>query len=128
MRLLVTNAAAGHLNMVSLQLSHAKAYSQRGTHDHRSVISYAYNERVLSNPATVLRAPQDLPNETRTSSSMTSPTVWPAGDQDKKLDVVIVGGGVCGLVCAIALAKRGLYPHVYEAAVRSRLFDSWSLH
>lgn len=35
----------------------------------------------------------------------------------KKLDVIIVGGGVCGLVCAIALAKRGLYAHVYEAAV-----------
>ncbi|KAI0697527.1 FAD/NAD-P-binding domain-containing protein [Cytidiella melzeri] len=41
-----------------------------------------------------------------------------ADESGKKLDIVIVGGGVCGLVCAIALAKRGIHAHVYEAAAK----------
>ncbi len=36
----------------------------------------------------------------------------------KDLRVAIVGGGVCGLTCAIALAKKGIRAHIYEAAVR----------
>ncbi|KAJ3558545.1 hypothetical protein NM688_g857 [Phlebia brevispora] len=38
----------------------------------------------------------------------------------KQLDIAIVGGGVTGLVCAVALAKRGVYAHVYES---KPLFD-----
>ncbi|THH01199.1 hypothetical protein EW026_g1437 [Hermanssonia centrifuga] len=34
----------------------------------------------------------------------------------KDLRVAIVGGGVCGLTCAIALAKKGIRAHIYEAA------------
>ncbi|THH33436.1 hypothetical protein EUX98_g790 [Antrodiella citrinella] len=32
------------------------------------------------------------------------------------LRIAIVGGGVCGLTCAVALAKRGIQAHVFEAA------------
>lgn len=31
--------------------------------------------------------------------------------------VAIVGGGVCGLTCAVALAKEGIKAEVFEAAV-----------
>lgn len=41
----------------------------------------------------------------------------------KDSTIAIIGGGVCGLVCAIALAREGIPSHVYEAAVR----DSFSL-
>jgi ribulose 1,5-bisphosphate synthetase/thiazole synthase len=34
-----------------------------------------------------------------------------------QLDIVIVGGGICGLACAIALKHFGVEAHVYEAAV-----------
>lgn len=34
------------------------------------------------------------------------------------IHVAIVGGGVCGLACAIALLNEGVDVHVYEAAVR----------
>ena len=36
----------------------------------------------------------------------------------KDFSVAIVGGGLCGLACAIALLKEGVDVHVYEAAVR----------
>lgn len=36
----------------------------------------------------------------------------------KNFSVAIVGGGLCGLACAIALLKEGVDVHVYEAAVR----------
>ena len=36
----------------------------------------------------------------------------------KDFEIVIVGGGVCGLACAIALAQEGIPTEVYEAAVR----------
>ncbi|KAJ3543230.1 hypothetical protein NM688_g5882 [Phlebia brevispora] len=36
--------------------------------------------------------------------------------QIKNLEVAIVGGGVCGLTCAIALRKQGIPVQVYEAA------------
>lgn len=48
---------------------------------------------------------------------MSADTETSNANSDKRLEVVIVGGGVCGLVCAIALAKRGVHAHVYEAAV-----------
>ncbi|KAJ3557014.1 hypothetical protein NM688_g1702 [Phlebia brevispora] len=32
------------------------------------------------------------------------------------LDIAIVGGGICGLVCAIALAREGIPSQVYEAS------------
>lgn len=35
----------------------------------------------------------------------------------KDLKVAVVGGGVCGLTCAIGLAKNGVNVEVYEAAV-----------
>jgi 2-polyprenyl-6-methoxyphenol hydroxylase-like FAD-dependent oxidoreductase len=34
-----------------------------------------------------------------------------------QLDIVIVGGGICGLACAVALKHFGVEAHVYEAAV-----------
>lgn len=34
------------------------------------------------------------------------------------LQIAIVGGGICGLTCAIALMKAGAEVQVYEAAVR----------
>ena len=37
----------------------------------------------------------------------------------KDFEIVIVGGGVCGLACAIALAREGIPTEVYEAAVRN---------
>lgn len=33
------------------------------------------------------------------------------------LRIAIIGGGVCGITCAAALAKKGLNAHVYEAKV-----------
>ena len=33
------------------------------------------------------------------------------------LQIAIVGGGVCGLTCAIALAQRGVHVEIFEAAV-----------
>ena len=38
-------------------------------------------------------------------------------DMSETLRVAIVGGGVCGLTCAIALLREGVDVHVYEAAV-----------
>lgn len=37
----------------------------------------------------------------------------------QKLNIAIVGGGVCGLTLAVALQKQGLKAHIYEAAVRT---------
>lgn len=34
------------------------------------------------------------------------------------LDIAIVGGGVCGLACAVTLKKYGVKADIYEAAVR----------
>lgn len=42
----------------------------------------------------------------------------------KGFEIAIVGGGVCGLACAIALAKEGISTHVYEAAVRCNIGKS----
>ena len=33
------------------------------------------------------------------------------------LDIAIIGGGITGLVCAAALAKRGVQVDIYEAKV-----------
>jgi salicylate hydroxylase len=35
----------------------------------------------------------------------------------EKLQVAIIGGGICGLACAIALLREGVDVQVYEAAV-----------
>ena len=35
----------------------------------------------------------------------------------KSFEVAIVRGGVCGLTCAISLAKNGIHAEIYEAAV-----------
>ena len=35
----------------------------------------------------------------------------------ESLRVAVVGGGVCGLTCAVALQRRGVDVQVYEAAV-----------
>lgn len=37
----------------------------------------------------------------------------------KDFNVAIVGGGVCGLTCAIALSQRGVRVDIFEAAVGS---------
>ena len=36
----------------------------------------------------------------------------------KNIQVAIVGGGVCGLACAVALQNAGVHAEVFEAAVR----------
>lgn len=36
----------------------------------------------------------------------------------RPLDIALVGAGVCGLTCALALAKFGISVQVFEAAVR----------
>ena len=41
--------------------------------------------------------------------------------QQKGLRVAIIGGGVCGLVCAVSLMKAGVDVHLYEASVRAAL-------
>ena len=33
------------------------------------------------------------------------------------LKIVIIGGGICGVACSIALKKFGVDAHLYEAAV-----------
>lgn len=40
--------------------------------------------------------------------------------QVKNLRVAIIGGGVCGLVCAVSLMKAGVEVQLYEASVRHR--------
>ena len=35
------------------------------------------------------------------------------------LNIAIIGGGVCGLTLAVALQKRGVKAHIYEATVSS---------
>lgn len=52
----------------------------------------------------------------RSFANMISPPAPP--ESKKKLRVAIVGGGVSGLTCAIALARLGVDVQVYEAAVR----------
>ena len=37
--------------------------------------------------------------------------------KDQKLKIAIVGGGVCGLACAIALQNEGVKAEIFEAAV-----------
>ncbi|KAJ3523154.1 hypothetical protein NM688_g8773 [Phlebia brevispora] len=39
-------------------------------------------------------------------------------ESTRTLKIVIVGGGVCGLACAIALNKQGLEVDIYEAAAK----------
>lgn len=41
----------------------------------------------------------------------------------KDFTVAIVGGGMCGLVCAYALKRAGIAVEVFEAAVRVPLSD-----
>ena len=38
--------------------------------------------------------------------------------EDKGLEIALVGAGVCGLTCVLALAKYGVSVQVFEAAVR----------
>ena len=35
-----------------------------------------------------------------------------------KLEVAIVGGGIVGLICAIAMVREGINVQLYEATVR----------
>ena len=50
-------------------------------------------------------------------------SIYQAMSTTNNLRVAIVGGGVCGLGCAIALLKEGVDVHVYEAAVsESKLY------
>ncbi|KAI0347664.1 FAD/NAD-P-binding domain-containing protein [Trametopsis cervina] len=37
---------------------------------------------------------------------------------NKKLNILIIGGGVCGLTLAVSLAKYGVNAHIYEAAAK----------
>lgn len=36
----------------------------------------------------------------------------------ERLRIAVVGGGICGLACAVALAKEGIHAEIFEAAVR----------
>lgn len=45
-----------------------------------------------------------------------------ASPQTKNFSVSIVGGGVCGLTCAIALTREGVPVDVFESAVSITLF------
>lgn len=36
----------------------------------------------------------------------------------RDFNVAIVGGGVCGLTCAIALLQKGINVEIFDAAVR----------
>ncbi|KAI0094261.1 FAD/NAD(P)-binding domain-containing protein [Irpex rosettiformis] len=47
----------------------------------------------------------------------TKPQV-PSRNPPNDLKIVIVGGGVCGLVCCIALKQFGMEAHLYEAAAK----------
>ena len=35
----------------------------------------------------------------------------------RRFDVAVIGGGVCGLTCAVALQRAGVSVQVFEAAV-----------
>jgi 2-polyprenyl-6-methoxyphenol hydroxylase-like FAD-dependent oxidoreductase len=50
----------------------------------------------------------------------------PKATSAKDFRVAIVGGGMCGLACAVGLAKRGIHTDVFEAAV-SNLFNKQHL-
>ena len=39
------------------------------------------------------------------------------GEREHNLDIAIIGGGIAGLVCAVGLAKKGIYVNVYESKV-----------
>ena len=52
-----------------------------------------------------------------TSSMSISTDTQADGRAGKRLRVAIVGGGVCGLTCALALAREGIHAEVFEAAV-----------
>ena len=41
-----------------------------------------------------------------------------ASSTHKRLEVSIIGGGVCGLTCAVALQRAGVHVQIFEAAVR----------
>ena len=36
---------------------------------------------------------------------------------ERPLDIAIVGGGITGIVCAVALAKKGVHARIFEAKV-----------
>lgn len=43
----------------------------------------------------------------------------------KDFHVAIVGGGMCGLACAVYLSRAGIKVDVFESAVRS-MIDTWT--
>ena len=51
----------------------------------------------------------------------------PTPSQAKAPSVAIIGGGVCGLVCAVSLMKKGVDVQLYEASVRPNHFILCSL-
>ncbi|KAH8099305.1 hypothetical protein BXZ70DRAFT_943202 [Cristinia sonorae] len=51
-----------------------------------------------------------------TVSSSSPPNIKTGMEVGKKLRIAVVGGGVCGLTCALALAKEGIQVEVFEAA------------
>ena len=46
-----------------------------------------------------------------------SPSTPDSALQGKDFEVAIIGGGICGLACALTLAKQGVTVQIYEAAV-----------
>ncbi|KAI0094260.1 FAD/NAD(P)-binding domain-containing protein [Irpex rosettiformis] len=49
-----------------------------------------------------------------TSTNPQTPSLIPPND----LKIVIIGGGVCGIACAVALKKFGMDVHLYEGAAK----------
>lgn len=47
--------------------------------------------------------------------------------ENSKVEVAIVGGGVCGLTCAVALQRAGVSVQLFEAAVRVCLSVAYSV-
>lgn len=47
------------------------------------------------------------------------------GNDNTKFSISIVGGGICGLLCAIGLNRAGVKVDVFEAAVSSPISSSF---
>ena len=92
----------------------------------RAKLSSTCTSATVVQPPAVVPLSHQLPHP-RACSTMVLPLIlrslanmmWPPTPlpEKKMLRVAVVGGGVSGLTCAIALARHGIDVQVYEAAV-----------